>query len=64
MTSSSGQRGMLRNGGRTREMRRAEGLDAMGYCLSLPVNVYLVPHAHVHVDCNIIKYLIKHIFEQ
>ena len=28
-------------------------------CLSLPVNAYLVPHIHVHMNCNIIKYLIK-----
>jgi hypothetical protein len=40
------------------------GCNGACLCLSLSDNAYLVPHTHVHMNCNIIKYLIKHIFEQ
>jgi hypothetical protein len=52
---------MLRNGGwvKAREMRRAEGMQ---WSIPLLINAYLVPHTHVHMNCNIIKYLIKRIF--
>jgi hypothetical protein len=30
------------------------GWNAMGY-LSFSVNAYLIPHTHVHMNCNIIN---------
>src|ERR1700683_5727643 len=42
---------------------RGVGCNGVCLCLSLPVNAYLVPHTHVHMNYNIIKCLIKHIFE-
>ena len=50
--------------GKGDEEGRGVGCNGVYLCLSLPVNAYLVPHTHVHMNCNIIKYLIKRIFEQ
>src|ERR1700691_3524357 len=50
--------------GKGDEEGREVGCNGVCLCLSLPVNAYLVPHTHVHMNCNVIKYLIKRIFEQ
>jgi len=50
--------------GKGDEEDRGVGCNGVYLCLSLPVNAHLVPHTHIHMNCNIIKYPIKRIFEQ